>query len=137
MELCGDLSGQHLYVSIDQSNSLAGSGFVLQFLNQGMTETTAKWNIHVTQLECPQPASTRKLGFLTIPRQSTLRDLRKMFASKSSEGDVTAPIGCDQYYTEKKGNIRSFNYQNGVGQYPQNLHYTICVKRGSGDKTLE
>lgn len=137
MTLCGDLSGQHLYVPIDQSNSVLGSGFILQFLTQGMTTTTAKWNIQVTQLECPEPASQSKLSFLTIPRQSTLRDLRRMFTLKSSEVDEIAPAGCDQYYTQKKGNIRSFNYQNGLGQYPQNLHYTICVKRGSGDKTLE
>lgn len=138
MVLCGDLSGQHLYVPIDQSNGIMGSEFSLQFLTQGIVApTTTKWNIQVTQLECPQPATTNKHGFLTIPRQSTLNDLRKMFAPKSNDVDLIAPAGCDQYYTQQKGNIRSFNYQNGLGQYPQNLHYTICVKRGAGDSTLE
>lgn len=138
MVLCGDLSGQHLYVPIDQSTGILGSEFSLQFLTQGVvTGSTAKWNIQVTQLECPLTPTTNKNSIFTIPRQSTLQDLRKMFTPKSNDGDMLAPSGCDQYYTQQKGNIRSFNYQNGLGQYPQNLHYTICVKRGAGDSTLE
>lgn len=135
---CGDLTGQHLYVPIDQSTGMLGSEFTLQFSTQGIiTGTTTKWNIQVTQLECPQTGTPQKNGFLTIPRQSTLQDLRRMFAPKSNDIDMLAPHGCDQYYTLQQASIESFNFQNGRGQYPPNLHYTICVKREAGDSTLE
>lgn len=132
MMLCGDLSGQHLIVPIDQF-----ADFTFQFYMQGSVGAlTNQWKIQVTQLECPQTDSANKPGLFTIPRRTSLNDLRKMFAPKSNDAEMIAPPGCDQYYTEQSRTIKSFNYKVG-GQYPFNLHYTICIKRRIGDTTLK
>lgn len=104
--ICGNNSGQHLYVPVDSADEIS-------FQFHGNHKSS--WNLHVTQLECSP-------NFFKLP---------------STDSNLVAPNNCDQYYSESKGRIESFNYNGGAGVYPSNLNYAICIKRPTPRSTLQ
>jgi len=42
--------------------------------------------------------------------------------------EEAAPPLCLKYYTEQEGIIRSFNHQDGIGEWLGNLNYAMCIK---------
>lgn len=42
---------------------------------------------------------------------------------------TAAPTSCLQYFTAKSGVIESFNFNNGLGPYPGNMQYAICLHK--------
>ncbi|KAL5287654.1 hypothetical protein ACFFRR_008511 [Megaselia abdita] len=106
MVICGNNSGQHLYIPMDSSNEVS-------FQFHGVRHSS--WNLQVTQLECP----------------STL------FRLPSSDSHLIAPTNCNQYFSDSRGRIESFNFNGGSGVYPSNLNYAICIKRPSTKSTLQ
>ncbi|CAG7830301.1 unnamed protein product, partial [Allacma fusca] len=49
------------------------------------------------------------------------------------------PAGCDQYYTNPSGQVRSFNYisqKKDIQGQINNQKYTVCVKTLSGYKRI-
>lgn len=73
------------------------------------------WNLQVTQLECAS----------------------NFFRLTSADTHLLAPSNCNQYFSDSKGRIESFNYNGGSGVYPSNLNYAICIKRPTAKSTLQ
>ncbi|XP_036219434.2 uncharacterized protein [Bactrocera oleae] len=123
--LCGDNSGQHIYIPF------VGESAALNF-NLPSRSSQSNWHLIVEQLECP-PAPSHLAD--TLPpliggMVKDLLDLRNVFSKFISDIDLLAPAGCDQYYTEPSGQIKSFNYRDGINtHYMTNLKYTICIKQ--------
>lgn len=120
--LCGHNTGQHLYFPFNVANG--AEAMTLSF-NLPMRSSANRWHLVVTQLECPLVRSSRTLGrtFMQIINES----LEPFVAN---DLDKLAPLGCNQYYTQLTGNIKSFNYKSdaGLSYYPPNMNYVICIK---------
>ncbi|XP_055597885.1 uncharacterized protein LOC129747620 [Uranotaenia lowii] len=126
--LCGENSGQHLYVPF--TPSVTDLTFTIEFklAPSAARQSTPYWNIRVQQLECPVGASfASKAAF-----RAELPPLVKTF---HNDLGVLAPTGCLQYHTASNGIIKSFNFDNG-GPYPANLNYAICFRRGRESEGL-
>ena len=69
--------------------------------------TNHRWRIKITQIDC-----------------SIINDLR-------------APTGCLQFFRERSGVIKSFNWDNGnQNQYVKNQDYSICIRKNPTDCQL-
>lgn len=44
------------------------------------------------------------------------------------KGAEAAPPLCLKYYTQQEGIIRSFNHQDGIGEWLGNMNYAMCIK---------
>ena len=141
--LCGDNSGQHLYVDVrgrsetnlnlltmpifpkpvGVHNETNSSRTIIQWLNE--VDPQRGWKMMITQLPCDCSVSG-----LTVPR---------------------APTGCLQFHTGITGEITSFNYDGTISNYEpcwngteaacgakistghlNNLDYTVCVQSEPG-----
>lgn len=88
----------------------------------------ASWNITVSQLDCMPGGPTREVTTYNPALEiGPLNGLSRNFDT----GYWLAPRGCLQYFPETSGQIRSLNYNNGVGPYAINLDYAICFRRTS------
>ncbi|EDW79805.2 uncharacterized protein Dwil_GK17983 [Drosophila willistoni] len=124
-KFCGLNTGQHFYLPF---NVAAGMDQITLIFSVGTRQTAPSWRLIVTQLEAPMASSKRKSSVSGVST-NTLQDLRNIFASHHADYDLLAPAGCQQYYTESTGTIRSFNYQASLDyNYMPSLSYTICIK---------
>jgi len=100
--LCGDNSGQHLYLPVQGARGGPASLRIHTQARGADFSQGYKWNIRVTQIDC----------------------------SNEEERHLVAPEGCAQYFREAAGNIRSFNFDGTARhQYSPGLNYAICLKR--------
>ncbi|ALC41128.1 CG17047 [Drosophila busckii] len=123
-KLCGLNSGQHLYLPFNVASGI--DQLTLTFSLPTRSQQSS-WRLIVTQLEAPQASNKRKQS--SFNGVNGLQDLRNIFASHHADYELLAPSGCQQYYTELSGNIRSFNYRpNMESTYLPDTSYTICIK---------
>lgn len=152
--LCGRNNGQHLYVPLQQGQTLK-----LHFsLSSRWAQAT--WQMTLTQLECPasmsnvgqqQQQQVSPLAALQLPTVRPMLPflnnllprtifggntgnsgsgpaaqlLQTLRAPSAADLELLAPLGCDQYYRSSSGGIASFNFAGGI--YMPNMRYTICV----------
>uniref|UniRef100_A0A0K8VXW4 CUB domain-containing protein n=1 Tax=Bactrocera latifrons TaxID=174628 RepID=A0A0K8VXW4_BACLA len=130
--LCGENSGQHIYLPYDVA---AGATQVTLEFSFPTKWAQSSWNLIVTQLECPQPKKRFGASSMVMPfmGQTNLQDLRKIFSAKHSDWELLAPPGCSQYFRQPTGTIKSF----GDIYYMENLHYTICIRPLPGPSVIE
>ncbi|EDW01768.1 uncharacterized protein LOC6559151 [Drosophila grimshawi] len=136
-KLCGINAGQHLYLPFNVASGI--DQITLTFSIPTRWPQT-NWRLIVTQVEGPQTTSKRRSSLLGGFAGSTnsLQDLRGIFASHHADYDLLAPAGCEQYYTELTGTIRSFNYQPAMGTvYIPDTSYTICIKSTPSASMIE
>ncbi|KAH8391060.1 hypothetical protein KR215_005397 [Drosophila sulfurigaster] len=136
-KLCGVNAGQHLYLPF---NVAAGIDQITLTFAVPTRWTQTNWRLIVTQLEAPQTSSKHRSTTLGNFGASTnsLQDLRNIFASHHADYELLAPAGCQQYYTELTGNIRSFNYQPTLSYpYMPETSYTICIKSTPSASMIE
>ncbi|TRY79968.1 hypothetical protein TCAL_16014, partial [Tigriopus californicus] len=109
--LCGDLTGQHLYIPID-NNAQQEEEIIRLFAMVGTSDsltasadTSIKnytWSIKITQIDC------------------------------SIQHKLQAPSGCLQYHTSLVGSIETFNFNDIASPYPISMDYAICIQRQPG-----
>ncbi|XP_067633959.1 uncharacterized protein [Eurosta solidaginis] len=125
--LCGDNSGQHIYLPFTMDTT-----FITLNFNVPSHLAQSKWHLVVDQLVCPPSPSHMgdSLPPILSSMVNNLLDMRNIFSRFINDLELLAPFGCDQYYTQPSGLIKSFNYRDGVNtQYMSNLKYTICIKQ--------
>ncbi|XP_014356828.2 uncharacterized protein LOC106709520 [Papilio machaon] len=127
--LCGDNSGQHLYVRVNASTNSRSIriNFKIADRNTQPHLPQATWKIKVTQLECFNTLGKFRDGIL----EAITSSLPSTPLSSSADRDeyLIAPPGCLQYFPDRSGVIESFNYNRGDGPYIANLAYATCFKR--------
>ncbi|XP_033153875.1 uncharacterized protein LOC117136879 [Drosophila mauritiana] len=136
-KLCGVNDGQHLYLPF---NAAAGVDQVTLTFVVTSRGTAPVWRLIVTQLEGPPANSRRRSSTSSGLGTSTnsLQDLRDIFASHHADYELLAPPGCQQYYTDLSGTIRSFNFQTSVtSNYMPDLSYNICIKSATTASMIE
>lgn len=132
-KLCGVNAGQHLYLPF---NVAAGIDQITLTFTVPTRWAQTSWRLIVTQLEAPQLSNKRRSSLKGST--NSLQDLRNIFASHHADYDLLAPAGCQQFYTELSGTIRSFNYQPASGYpYLPDLSYTICIKSTTSASMIE
>ncbi|XP_046403767.1 uncharacterized protein LOC124169253 [Ischnura elegans] len=104
--LCGENSGQHMYVPVNATMGSASLEFVFELADRTRYPglISPQWKIKITQIDC----------------------------CANDTKDLCAPQGCLQYYPERTGQFESFNYNGGKGHYQGYLNYAICFKRYDG-----
>ncbi|KAH8402460.1 hypothetical protein KR009_012045 [Drosophila setifemur] len=138
-KLCGVNDGQHLYLPF---NAAAGVEQVTLTFAVPSRASGTIWRLIVTQLEGPPVGSKRRSSTTAGFGASTnsLQDLRDIFATHHADYELLAPAGCEQYYTELSGTIRSFNYRSstlGTSNYMPDLSYNICIKSAPSASMIE
>ncbi|XP_022228595.2 uncharacterized protein LOC111078297 [Drosophila obscura] len=137
-KLCGVNTGQHLYLPF---NVAAGIEQVTLTFAVPTSWTGTNWRLIVTQLEGPAASTKRRSSAASSTftgSTNTLQDLRNIFASHHADYELLAPAGCQQFYTEPTGTIRSFNYQAMLGSnYMPDLNYNICIKSVASASMIE
>lgn len=125
LKLCGTETSQHIYLPFNRTAGVTSVDLKVALANRVgyYNLPTPKWNIFVTQLECPAGASVRAIE--PVLGSSTIKD-----------GFFVAPPGCLQYFPYAEGSVTSFNYNGGNGIYPGNLNYAICFRRSEDTKNL-
>ncbi|KAL9920159.1 uncharacterized protein ACN427_001798 [Glossina fuscipes fuscipes] len=134
--LCGENSGQHLYVPYDGSKD--DTQLIIKFALPNKW-SQSQWHLIVTQLQCPRTNENKKRSpsYMPFINSNNLENLRTMFTipynsnSKNTLDDIDllAPLGCNQYFTQSEGQIKSFNYKSdGSGYYLSKMNYVICIK---------
>ncbi|CAG7717374.1 unnamed protein product, partial [Allacma fusca] len=114
---CGNNTGQHLYLEYGDCDIVSVS-------------------MNPNQDGNPPP---------TFDLQATFINCEQSGSSKTIQNDPP-PAGCDQYYTNPSGQVRSFNYISqkffGISQWNDvqgqinNQKYTVCVKTLSGYRRI-
>ncbi|XP_073847521.1 uncharacterized protein [Musca autumnalis] len=129
--LCGDNTGQHLYLPFNVENGVKEIPLTFNLVNRW---PLSKWHLVVTQLECPQQTQLGKrlinggLGALFLDRAT----------NDGNDWELLAPTGCSQYFTQPTGTIKSFNYRSdGSSHYLPNMNYVICIKADIGATIIE
>ncbi|XP_046403611.1 uncharacterized protein LOC124169148 [Ischnura elegans] len=104
--LCGENTGQHIYVPVNATMGSASLEFVFELADRTRYPglISPQWKIKITQIDC----------------------------CANETNDLCAPQGCLQYYPERTGQFESFNYNGGKGHYQGYLNYAICFKRYDG-----
>lgn len=171
--LCGENSGQHSKFSNKSGRSKSHFDFSsLVYIpfnpRQGERQLTItintangngnangatrpQWDIAVHQLECGHGQS-RSLNAIepasADEQHENIRSPRTFFT------EWIAPAGCLQYFIERTGQIDTFNFNNGVGQYLPtgashiimthflgpyigDMNYAICFRRLRNDRSLK
>ncbi|XP_060841398.1 uncharacterized protein LOC132922088 [Rhopalosiphum padi] len=136
--LCGENSGQHVYVPVNQQQSDSKNNnnynnkhqitlkFRLTARDEDDTDPEPFWKLKISQLEC-QTTSTNWWKIKDIARQVWDWEDEERDATRSKYS--LAPEGCLQYFTDKHGSFESFNYNKGMGHYLGNLNYATCFRR--------
>ncbi|XP_061401827.1 uncharacterized protein LOC133337632 [Musca vetustissima] len=132
--LCGDNTGQHLYLPF---NVAKGEKEIALTFNLPHRWSSSKWHLIVTQLECPVH---KRLGQRLL--DEVLMDGRTILSAMASDSshdwELLAPTGCNQYFTKTVGTIKSFNFKNdGSSRYLPNMKYVICIKAVNGATIIE
>jgi len=100
--LCGALTGQHLYLSVKDS-----PGDIKVSINLGSYNMTS-YN-----------ATSNNTGSWIIQASQYT----------GAQTDLLAPRGCLQYHREPIGTIESFNYrEGGAGELLTDHRYSVCIK---------
>ncbi|XP_033251855.1 uncharacterized protein LOC117190984 [Drosophila miranda] len=136
-KMCGLNTGQHIYLPF---NVAAGIEQVTLTFAVPTRWTGTNWRLIVTQLEGPAASTKRRSSAASsfAGSTNTLQDLRSIFASHHADYELLAPAGCQQYYTDLTGTIRSFNYQAMIGSnYMPDLNYNICIKSVASASMIE
>ncbi|VVC32163.1 Hypothetical protein CINCED_3A025412 [Cinara cedri] len=131
--LCGENSGQHVYVPLNPHTSSDLNDrqqitlrFRLTTRDDKYNDPTPFWKLKISQLECTPTIMPTKRW------KSTDDDaVRQVSSSEEKENSKysLAPDGCLQYFTDEDGSFESFNYHKGQGHYLGNLNYAVCFKR--------
>jgi len=105
-DLCGKLSGQHMYLPTrNYKGKVIGEKSIeklkLAVLRPLLSTSEPLWNITFTQLPCQSEKD----------------------AEQSKPSDSPPPIECTQFYTEPKGSVESFNLGHTLCEIE---NYTIC-----------
>ncbi|XP_013110089.2 uncharacterized protein LOC106088922 [Stomoxys calcitrans] len=133
--LCGDNTGQHLYIPFHVSSGIDEISLIFNLPNRW---PRSRWRIVITQLECPV-LRKRAQSFMPFVSGKNLPNLRTMFSShQGDDRDLIAPPGCHQYFTKMADTIRSFNFnEDGTAYYLPNLNYVICIRPSPGATMIE
>ncbi|XP_052897505.1 uncharacterized protein LOC128304364 [Anopheles moucheti] len=130
--LCGENSGQHVYVPFNPTNADRTMTITFQIASRSQIPTLANphWSVRVQQLECPT-------GMAAAARQLDPSEMLPQNA-RTVHGDIglLAPTGCLQYFTDTSGTVESFNLASGAGPYLGGLDYAICFKRPRNSQLL-
>ncbi|XP_065368396.1 uncharacterized protein LOC135960921 [Calliphora vicina] len=128
VKLCGTESAQHIYLPFNRTAGVTSVELMVALANRVSYNNlpTPKWNIFVTQLECPVGAAIRGV----VPIEPALG------SSTIKDGFFVAPPGCLQYFPYAEGTVTSFNFDQGKGIYPGKLNYAICFRRTEDTKAL-
>lgn len=135
--MCGENTGQHLYLPFNVANGVPEISFTFNLPNAWPSSV---WRLVVTQLECPaQPKKRSQQSFMPFVNSNNLQSLRTIFTSHSNADlDLLAPPGCHQYYTKPTGTIKSFNFKpDGSTYYIKEMSYVICIKPSGGANMIE
>uniref|UniRef100_A0A1A9W990 CUB domain-containing protein n=1 Tax=Glossina brevipalpis TaxID=37001 RepID=A0A1A9W990_9MUSC len=144
--LCGENSGQHLYVPYDGRQD--DTELIIKF-SLSNKWAQSNWHLIVTQLECPKTSANKKRSpsYMPFINSNNLDNLRTMFTKPLNpinnnknvgDTDLLAPSGCNQYFTQPEGEIKSFNYKgDGSSQYLSKMNYVICIKPAKTAKMIE
>ncbi|XP_025198789.1 uncharacterized protein LOC112597077 [Melanaphis sacchari] len=131
--LCGENSGQHVYVPVNQQQFDSKNNkqqitlkFQLTARDEDYTDPEPFWRLKISQLDC-QTTSTNWWKIKDIARQVWDWEDEERDAAKPTYS--LAPEGCLQYFTDKHGSFESFNYNRGMGHYLGNLNYATCFRR--------
>uniref|UniRef100_A0A182WGK5 CUB domain-containing protein n=1 Tax=Anopheles minimus TaxID=112268 RepID=A0A182WGK5_9DIPT len=135
-DLCGENSGQHVYVPFNPTNAARTMTITFRIASRSQIPTLSNphWSIRVQQLECPTGmAAAAKEG----SRQLEPSEMPPLLARTGhSDVGLIAPAGCLQYYSDTFGTIESFNLGSGAGPYLGGLDYAICFNRPRNSKSL-
>lgn len=134
--LCGDNTGQHLYVPFNVAQGVSEIPLTFDLPSRWASSV---WRLLVTQLECPAKPKKRSQSFMPFVNGNNLQNLRTIFTSHSNADlDLLAPHGCHQYYTQMTGDMKTFNYKaDGSSYYLPNMNYVICIKPTVGANMIE
>ncbi|XP_075167945.1 uncharacterized protein LOC142240117 [Haematobia irritans] len=133
--LCGDNSGQHLYIPFHVNSGI--DEIILAF-NLPNRWPKSHWRLVITQLECPA-IKKRSQSFMPFVNGKNLPSLRNIFSSHhGNDMDLLAPPGCHQYFTRMTDTIKSFNFkEDGTAYYLPNMNYVICIRPIPGATMIE
>lgn len=134
--LCGDNTAQHLYIPFNVANGVSEIPLTFNLPNRW---SQSVWRMVITQLECPAVPKKRSQTFMPFVNGNNLQNLRSIFSSHNNNDlDMLAPTGCNQYFTQLTGNIKSFNFKDdGSSYYLSNMNYVICIKPVPGATMIE
>lgn len=139
--LCGDNTGQHLYLPFNVANGIQEITLTFNLPNRWSLNN---WRLVITQLECPvskrrSQQQQQQLTFMPFVNGNNLPNLRTIFSSHhNNDFDLLAPPGCHQYFTQPMGTIKTFNYKDdGSTYYLPGMNYVICIKPSSGATMIE
>ncbi|XP_017781890.1 PREDICTED: uncharacterized protein LOC108566497 [Nicrophorus vespilloides] len=125
-KLCGGNKDTHFYVHLDKPNNLNNAvklNMKLKQITGGIIEPNSpRWNIKVTQLECPSRDKKFALQHKKDTNNRPAEDFHKL-----------APEGCLQYFTEPSGTIQSFGYESSKMSMITAQDYAICFKRSTSE----
>uniref|UniRef100_A0A182T0V5 CUB domain-containing protein n=1 Tax=Anopheles maculatus TaxID=74869 RepID=A0A182T0V5_9DIPT len=134
--LCGENSGQHVYVPFNPTNAdrTMTITFNIASRSQIPTLTNPHWSIRVQQLECPTGMTAAAKD---AARQLDVPEMLPLVA-RTLHPDISllAPTGCLQYFSDSSGTVESFNLGAGVGPYLGGLNYAICFHRPRNSQML-
>ncbi|XP_049278383.1 uncharacterized protein LOC125761367 [Anopheles funestus] len=135
-DLCGENSGQHVYVPFNPTNADRTMTITFRIASRTQIPTLSNphWSIRVQQLECPTGmAAAAKDG----ARQLDPSEMVPLLArTLHSDVGLIAPTGCLQYFSDTSGTVESFNLGSGVGPYLGGLNYAICFNRPRNSQLL-
>ncbi|XP_061401825.1 uncharacterized protein LOC133337631 [Musca vetustissima] len=140
--LCGDNTGQHLYLPFNVANGIQEITLTFNLPNRWSFNN---WRMVITQLECPaakkrhQQQQPQQQSFMPFVNANNLPNLRSIFSSHhNGDLELLAPPGCHQYFTQPMGTIKSFNFKDDASTYYlPNMNYVICIKPTSGASMIE
>lgn len=126
--LCGVNTDQHMYLPVKPNNMLMLKATTTGLQNVPLANTAGpprfsgdtafRWNLRVTQIPCegrPAQGLSAAVGAAncTIPS----------FYKKAK-----APDGCRQYFTEMRGQLRTFSFDS-KSEVMKGLDYAVCIGR--------
>ncbi|XP_075167971.1 uncharacterized protein LOC142240148 [Haematobia irritans] len=145
--LCGANSGQHLYLPFNVAKGIKEMTLAFS-LSQRWSQS--KWSLVVTQLECAtskkrmpllapsSPPSNAGNGIMNWLNMRTIFNGMPIINGNNNDLDLLAPAGCNQYFTQPSGTIKSFNFhENGSSYYLPNMNYVMCIKSIPGATMIE
>uniref|UniRef100_A0A182LVJ3 CUB domain-containing protein n=1 Tax=Anopheles culicifacies TaxID=139723 RepID=A0A182LVJ3_9DIPT len=135
-DLCGENSGQHVYVPFNPTNADRTMTITFRIASRSQIPTLSNphWSIRVQQLECPSgmAAAAKDAAHELDPPEM----LPLIARTLHSDVGLIAPTGCLQYFTDTSGTVESFNLGTGAGPYLGDMNYAICFNRPRNSQLL-
>ncbi|XP_053672181.1 uncharacterized protein LOC128722536 [Anopheles nili] len=131
-DLCGENTGQHVYVPFNPTNADRTLTITFRIANRNHIPNLRNphWSVRVQQLECPTGAAAASKDTF---RQESAFDQPELLplVARTFHNDIgmLAPTGCLQYFPDTTGTVESFNLGTGEGPYLGGLSYAVCFHR--------